>query len=118
MKFKLIIAFVRDDKSDRILKVAREAGATGATVISQARGEGLVPSKTFLGLDLNLQCDVLMFVVEAHLSSAILQKIATTGQFDDEKGTGIAFQMDIEEVAGMSSQIRNLAAKVGHGDQG
>lgn len=52
MNFKLILALVDQTKVDPILKAAREAGATGATVITSARGEGLVPKKTFLGLDL------------------------------------------------------------------
>lgn len=32
MHFKLIIAFVNDDKTNTVLSAAREAGATGATV--------------------------------------------------------------------------------------
>jgi nitrogen regulatory protein PII len=50
MHFKLIIALVEDDKTDAVLNAARDSGATGATVINQARGEGLERSPTFLGL--------------------------------------------------------------------
>jgi len=50
MHFKLIIAFVEDSKTDKVMDAAREAGATGATVIGNARGEGMVKSKTFLEL--------------------------------------------------------------------
>ena len=64
MHFKLIIAFVDDDKTDEVMDAARKKGATGATVINHARGEGLQPSKTFLGLSLETQRDVLMWVVE------------------------------------------------------
>ena len=38
MHFKLIIAFVEDGKADSVMEAAREAGATGATVINNARG--------------------------------------------------------------------------------
>ena len=41
MHFKMIMVFVEDDKTDAVMDAAREAGATGATVISNARGEGL-----------------------------------------------------------------------------
>ena len=34
MHFKLIIALVEDDKTENVLDAAREAGATGATVIN------------------------------------------------------------------------------------
>ena len=46
MHFKLIIAFIEDSKTDAVMEAAREAGATGCTVISQARGEGVKESKT------------------------------------------------------------------------
>ncbi len=45
MRFKLIVALVEDELSDQILQAARDAGATGATVINNARGEGLKKSK-------------------------------------------------------------------------
>jgi len=50
MHFKLIIVMVEDEKTNAVLKAARDAGATGATVLNQARGEGINPTKTFLGL--------------------------------------------------------------------
>lgn len=49
MHFKLIIALVEDDKTDAVMKVARETGATGSTIINQARGEGSRVTRTFLG---------------------------------------------------------------------
>ena len=41
-----------DADTDAIVRAARSAGATGATVLNQARGEGYVPQKPFFGLDL------------------------------------------------------------------
>ena len=52
MRFKLIIIMVEDKRTSSILEAAREAGATGCTVLNQARGEGINPGKTFLGLKL------------------------------------------------------------------
>lgn len=108
MHFKLIIALVEDDKSDAVLKAAREVGATGATVITQARGQGLEASKTFFGLELETQRDVLMFLVEEHLSRKILETIAQVGKFDQSPGAGIAFQIDVDDAVGVSQQIRKL----------
>jgi hypothetical protein len=48
MHFKLIVVMVEDRHTNEILAAAREEGATGATVLNQARGEGLSPTKTFL----------------------------------------------------------------------
>ncbi|MDA3870362.1 MAG: P-II family nitrogen regulator [Gammaproteobacteria bacterium] len=108
MHFKLIIAFVDDVKTDKVMQAARESGATGATVINNARGEGLAISKTFFGLSLETQRDVLLFLVEEHLSRHILEKISGVGEFDVSPGTGIAFQIDVEDAVGVASQIQKL----------
>ncbi|MDH5257037.1 MAG: P-II family nitrogen regulator [Gammaproteobacteria bacterium] len=108
MHFKLIIAFVDDDKTDQVMEAARKKGATGATVINHARGEGLKPSKTFLGLSLETQRDVLMFLVEEHLSRTILETIEEKAEMDEESGAGIAFQINVEDAVGISHQVQQL----------
>lgn len=113
MRFKLIITFVEDSVTDHVLKAAREAGATGSTLINQARGEGLRKAKTFFGLSLNTQTDVILFLVEEHLSRSILETIAEAGEFDERPGTGIAFQIDVEDAIGVNHQIKTLATLVG-----
>lgn len=112
MHFKLLIALVEDDITDEIMNAAREAGATGATVIEQARGEGLQKTRTFFGLNLETQRDMVMFLVEEHLSRYILEAIAEIGQFDNKPGTGIAFQIDVEDAVGVTQQIRQLTEVV------
>ncbi len=108
MHFKLLIAFVEDSKTDKVMEAAREAGATGATVINNARGEGLLQSKTFFGLSLETQRDVILFLVEEHLSRHILEKICEIGEFDTSPGTGIAIQIDVEDAVGVAHQIEKL----------
>jgi nitrogen regulatory protein PII len=108
MRFKLIIAFVEDTKTDAVLDAARSAGATGATVINNARGEGLNPKTTFFGLTLDVQKDVLLFMVEEHLSRHILETIDKVGEFDQESGQGIAIQIDIEDAVGVAHQVETL----------
>jgi len=110
MRFKLIIAFVDDSKTDAVMKAAREAGATGVTVITNARGEGLKEKKTFLGLSLEIQRDVLLFLVEEHRSRLILEHIAEVGDFDNKPGSGIAIQVDVEDALGVAHQINELKA--------
>lgn len=112
MHFKLLIALVEDDKTDKVLDAAREAGATGATVLNQARGEGIRKSKTFLGLSLETQRDMLMFLVEEHMSRKILERIAEVGEFDEKPGTGIAFQLDVEDAVGVVAQMEKLSSVV------
>lgn len=112
MHFKMIIVFAEDDKTDAIMDAARQAGATGATVITNARGQGLQVSKTFLGLTLDTQRDVILFLVEEHLSRHILEQINRVGALDEKPGTGIAFQVDVEDAVGISHQVRKLSQDV------
>jgi nitrogen regulatory protein PII len=112
MHFKLLIALVEDNSTEPVLEAAREAGATGSTVISQARGEGIEKSKTFFGLNLETQRDVILFLVEEHLSRHILETIAQVGEFEEKPGTGIAFQIDVEDAIGVRHQIEELTSIV------
>ena len=107
MHFKLLIALVEEDKTDTVVAAAREAGATGATVINHARGEGLKVAKTFFGLALETNRDMVLFIVEEHLSRHILETIGEVGEFS-KPGTGMVFQLDVEDALGLSSQIAKL----------
>lgn len=109
MHFKLIISLIEEEKTDAVMDAAREAGATGATVINHARGEGLKQAKTFFGLSLETQRDVVLFLVEEHLSRKILERIALVGEFDARPGTGIAFQIDVEDAVGVAQQVEKLS---------
>jgi nitrogen regulatory protein PII len=108
MHFKLIIALVEDSRTDAVLDAARNAGATGSTILNQVRGEGIQATKTFFGLNLDTQRDMLMFLVEEHMSRQILESISAIGKFDDGPGTGIAFQLDVEDAVGVTRQISKL----------
>ena len=112
MHFKLIIVMVEDGKTEKVLDAARQAGATGATVLNQARGEGVRPAKTFLGLSVGSQRDVILLLVEEHMSRQILETIASVGEFDESPGTGIAFQIDVEDAVGVRHQITELTETV------
>ena len=108
MHFKLILAFVEDKKTDAIMEAARDAGATGCTVINNARGEGIEENKTFFGLTLASQRDVVLLLVEQHLSRKILEHIGSVGKFDAEPGTGIAVVIDVEDAVGVLHQSEEL----------
>lgn len=112
MKFKLVLAMVNDDTTDKIISKAREMGATGATVITSARGEGMEPCKTFFGLTLEGQVDVALFIVEEHLSRKVVEGIAEAGEFDQRKGAGVVMQIDIEDAIGLGSQINAIKEEI------
>jgi nitrogen regulatory protein PII len=112
MHFKLICVLVEDTKTQRILDAARQAGAKGSTVLNQARGEGVEKSRTFFGLALEAQRDFILLLVEEHLARGVLETVARVGEFEEKPGTGIAFQIDVEDAVGVSHQIRELTAVI------
>ena len=111
MKLKLIVALVDDARTDEVIKAAREAGATGATIITGVRGEGLIPQKTFLGLDLWESRNVVLFIVSAARAEEILRSIGSAGRFDTKPGSGMAFQVDVEDAIGLRTQLPTMGTE-------
>ena len=110
MRFKLILASVKTDITDSIVDAAKEAGATGATIIP-ARGTGIHEAKTFFGLSLEAQTDIIMFLVEEHIITQILEAVKKAGEFH-KPGTGIAFVLPVEHVVGLESQMEKFKQDV------
>ena len=107
MKFKIILASVKTDLTDKIVDEAKKTGATGATIIP-ARGTGIREAKTFFGLSLEAQTDIIMFLLEETLVDDVLASIGTAGEFD-KPGTGIAFVLPVDQVIGLESQMEQFA---------
>jgi nitrogen regulatory protein PII len=110
MKFKIVLAPVKTHKTDAIVDAAKEAGATGATIIS-ARGTGIHEAKTFFGLTLEDQTDIVLFLMEEHIIKEVLAAIEEAGEFD-KPGTGIAFVLPVEQVVGLESQMEIFKRRV------
>lgn len=104
MRFKLILASVKNHLTDKVVDGAKKAGATGATIIP-ARGTGIHEAKSFFGLALESQTDIIMFLVEEHVVESLLDAIKIAGRFN-EPGTGIAFVLPVEHVCGLESQMK------------
>ncbi len=110
MRFKIILATVKPDISDKIVDAAKKAGATGATIIP-ARGTGTKEAKTFFGLTLEACTDIILFLIEEHITKEVLEVIGKSGEFH-KPGTGIAFVLPVESVIGLESQMASFKEKV------
>ncbi|MEA2059308.1 MAG: P-II family nitrogen regulator [Thermodesulfobacteriota bacterium] len=110
MRFKVILSTVKPDISDRVVDAAKEAGATGATIIP-ARGTGIKEAKTFFGLSLEAQTDVILLLLEEHLVNPVLDAIRAAGEFH-KPGTGIAFVLPVDKIAGLESQMEKFKEDV------
>jgi len=105
MRFKVIIAMVEQEHQDNVISSAKDAGATGVTILN-ARGEGIREQKSFFGLQMEQQRDVLLFIVEDFHANSIMDAIYKAGDF--EKGRGMAFSWTVDRVIGTESQMEAL----------
>lgn len=103
MKFKLITAFVKPSLTDRLVETMKAEGSTGATIIP-ARGTGIREGKTFFGLTIEHQTDIVVFLVEEHMTLKLLEVINERCEFK-KPGTGIAFVLPLEHAIGLESQM-------------
>lgn len=106
MKFKVIIAMVREAHQEDVIKAAKEAGSTGVTIL-HARGEGVHEHKSFFGLTMDKLRDVLLFVVEDFHADPIMDAIYKAGCFS-KKGHGMAFCWSVDRAVGLESQMEIL----------
>jgi len=108
LKFRLIMVFVDDLNVEAVLDAGREAGATGATIIPQARGQGMKRHLTFFGLEYLAARTIVLFVVEARRSDKVMAAVTKAGRLDETIDTGIALELDVNQVAGLSEHVRRL----------
>jgi hypothetical protein len=107
--FKLLMVFVDQDRTEAVLDAAREGGATGATIINNAQGQGLKPHLTFFGLEFMASRSVILILVEARRSEAVLNAVAAAGKLDESLNTGIALELEVARALGLTEHIKSLS---------
>lgn len=108
MDFKLIMIFVDDIKTDKVLEACRQAGATGATIINNVQGQGLKRYIGIFGLELLNPRNVLLILVEGRRADEVLQAALQAGGLDERLDTGIALMLDVEKAVGLSEHVKIL----------
>lgn len=106
MEFKVVLASVKPAYTDSVVDAGKAAGATGATIIP-ARGTGIHEAKSFFGLTLESQTDIIMFLLGKPAVLPVLEAIRQAGEFG-KPGTGIAFVLPVEHVVGLESQLNHI----------
>ena len=106
MQLKLILAFVKPSITDKVVNAMKDEGATGATIIP-ARGTGIKEAKTFFGLSIEDQTNIVIFLVEEHVVEKLLNVIEEAGEFH-KPGTGIAMVLPVDHNVGLESQMKKF----------
>ena len=105
MAYKLMISTVKPGVTDDIVTAAKAAGARGATIIP-GRGAGTHEAKTFFGLSLEEQTDIVLLLLTDDLVRPVMDAISQAGEFD-KPGTGIAFALEVVDVVGLGARSDN-----------
>ena len=103
MSYQVVFAALKPDVTDAVVDAAKECGISGATIVP-GRGTGLQEAKTFLGLTLETQTDVVFFLTEPELVEPVIAAIEKAGRLD-EHGTGVVFTLPVDRVAGIKQEI-------------
>jgi len=94
-KNKLIVTIVNRGQTEEIMYAARQAGATGGTIID-AKGTGTEEDAIFFGIRLAPEKEMLIILSDVSNYSQILDAIKNHPLFN-VRGTGIIFTLDVEE---------------------
>lgn len=97
----LIVVIINQGYSDEVMEVARKAGATGGTVI-HARGTGASAGKSFFGMTIQPEKDMILIVSSCASADAIMTAIE---QDEGLKTTAhpVSFSLPVEHIAGITA---------------
>ena len=96
--YEIIIAVVGLGFADYVISAARDAGATGATIL-EGRGVADV-DKQVLGMLMSTERDIVMILVKKEERHKIMQAIADKTSLMEE-GRGICFCLPVSDVYGI-----------------
>lgn len=102
MKIVALVAIVPADLESDLKKVAKEAGATGATIFN-ARGSGVEDKRSFLSLTFEGNQTVLLYILEEGMSKMVLK--ALRGFMDTNEDRGLAFTVPINHIIGLDKAL-------------
>lgn len=99
--YEVVFCIVNSGSSETVMDVAREAGATGGTVI-HARGTASRQAEEMFGITVHPEKEIVMMVVEKTIRDALLHELYRNVGTKTEH-QGIAFALPVEDVVGISS---------------
>ena len=96
---ELIVVILNEGHSDMVMDAAREAGATGGTVL-HAKGTGSANAEKFLGVSIAEEKDMIYILATNKKKTGIMKAINEKCGLGTEAGA-ISFSMPVSEVAGI-----------------
>ncbi len=100
---ELIVCIVNEGFADQVMAAAREAGATGGTVI-RARGTANKDAETIFKITIDPKKEMVMILVGTVIKEQVLNILYDKVGLQTP-GQGIAFALPVDNVVGLSENI-------------
>lgn len=97
-EYDMIVAIIARGFADYVVSAAREAGATGATII-YGRGTAEADQQV-MGISLQPEREVVLILVKKTMRRKIMQEIADKTSLMEE-GRGLCFSLPVSQVYGL-----------------
>ena len=104
--FYLIIVVVNKGFSDLVMEAARKVGARGGTILN-ARGTGKKEIEKYYGIVIHPDKELVLIVSKEDTKNNIMKEIYNECGLDS-KAQGIIFSLKVDDVKGMSDELRNV----------
>lgn len=96
---QVLIVIVNKDQSSGVIQISKSAGAKGGTIL-RGKGASIFEKKGFLGLDIEVDKDVVLIISKEDNIQLIMETLNKEFKFD-EPNSGIAFVLNTEKVIGI-----------------
>ena len=96
---ELLVVIADLGNSDLIMDAARQAGATGGTII-HAKGTGMERAEKFLGVTLASEKEIIFIVTKKEQKNAIMQSVMEHAGMNT-KAKAIVFSLPVTSTAGL-----------------
>lgn len=109
IQFELIVTITNRGYSDFVVESARNAGASGGTIIN-GRGTGVHEKESILGVSIQPEKEMVLTLVKKEDKSKIM-KVIVEGANLNKEGKGICFSIPVEDVAGINHLLSDEEKK-------
>jgi nitrogen regulatory protein PII len=108
-EFDLIVTIVNRGFSDYVVETVREAGATGATIIT-GRGTSVHETDKFLGIAIQPEKELVLVIVKKEDRSKMMREICARANLN-ESGKGLCFSLPVTNLQGITHLLNNVENK-------
>ena len=102
-----VFCIVNEGFSEAVMDAAREAGATGGTVL-HATGTASIEAEKAFGVTVQPHKEIVMILIDVKIKEAILKNLYEAVGLQTA-GQGIAFTMPVAEVVGLTPHAKQPA---------